>query len=121
MANIHGMGEFNSGNNRREHLSASQRPDSFSNMGNFPLFSSGIANDDPRSLGFFGTIQSIFCPFFKVRSFIAIISVIDVLMYLITLIHSLSNEGLSKDTKNFLGPNDGTLDTFGAKVNCSNL
>ena len=70
---------------------------------------------DPRSDGFVRTMWSIFCPYFKLMSFLLLMCVFDIAFYIATLIHScVVYKGL--DGSSFLGPVTETLMRFGCKV-----
>ena len=88
------------------------------NFGRIP-FLAEQNNVDPRTMNFINTMRSIFCPFMKPISFIFMMSVIDGLVFFVTIIHSISTEGLETNGI-FLAPNNGTLVTFGARVSMFN-
>jgi membrane associated rhomboid family serine protease len=54
------------------------------------------------------------CPNFSVYSFIFYITMIDIIVYIVTVIISLTKGGLS--SSDFLGPNTDVLDSFGAMI-----
>jgi hypothetical protein len=70
-------------------------------------------NADPRSESFWNFSKSFCCPNFTFLSATFIISVLDVLIYLITLFHG----GIKHTPTELLAPVPDTLDTFGMKVN----
>jgi hypothetical protein len=72
--------------------------------------------DNPRTLGFFSTYRSIFCPTLRIVSFIFIISAIDIFIYIACIVHSLSTGGLGSERETFLAPSNSTLFLFGSKV-----
>lgn len=72
--------------------------------------------EDPRSRGFVSTFRSIFCPTLNVVSFVFVVSLIDILLYLVSLFHSASTGGLESKDDIFLAPSNSTLILFGAKV-----
>lgn len=55
------------------------------------------------------------CPTFTVYSFIFFITMIDLIVYLVSIIVSFTN-GDGFNNGQFLGPDVGVLDTFGAEV-----
>ena len=73
-------------------------------------------SENPRTLGFFGIYRSIFCPRLHAVSFIFVISIIDIIIYIVSITHSLSTGGLDSSGDSFLAPNNSTLLLFGAKV-----
>ena len=83
MANIHRVGDYERGNQPRRPAAGGQVPN-MAGMGRLPFLSSQEAVD-PRNQGFFSTLRSILCPFFKPISFIFMMCIIDVAFYLATL------------------------------------
>jgi len=69
---------------------------------------------NPRQETFPQMLKFTFCPTFTVRSFIFFITIIDICMYVLTLIVT-GAEGLPLNSANFLGPNTKVLRDFGAK------
>lgn len=62
-------------------------------------------------------MKSILCPYFTPVSFIFMMCIIDAVMYIATLIYSVTKYGgLEPDVGVFLGPTMQTLHDFGAKV-----
>ena len=111
MAGIHSLSDF-----RNENRGVS--PQSTLNQGNqeFQFFPS-VEEGDPRKYGNCETLQHLFCPFFRFLSFVVLISLFDILIYLLTLAHSAIAFGtLARDQSTFLGPCTSSLITFGAKV-----
>jgi membrane associated rhomboid family serine protease len=64
--------------------------------------------EDARKETFWEMLKFIFCPYFTMKSFIFVITIVDVIMYIITVSYDY-------DTDNFLQPRTDTLITFGAK------
>ena len=58
-------------------------------------------------------LKFTFCPTFTIKSFIFFISMVDIIMYIITLVISISKYSLSTDS--FLGPYIVVLNDFGGK------
>ena len=83
-----------------------------SNVGsNYPILNSsrfGGTPEEARKETFWQMLKFIFCPYFSMRSFIFYITIIDILMYIITVFYSY-------DTNEFLQPKLSTLILFGAK------
>jgi rhomboid protease GluP len=79
--------------------------------GEYPILNSsrfGGTPEEARKETFWQMLKFIFCPYFTMRSFIFIITIIDVLMYIITVFYEY-------DTNEFLQPKISTLIKFGAK------
>lgn len=79
--------------------------------GDYPILNStrfGGSPEEARKETFWQMLKFIFCPYFSIKSFIFIITVIDIVMYFITVFYSY-------DTNEFLQPKVDTLITFGAK------
>ena len=118
MSNIHGITDLGDNSRRQSFFPLSnQNTNAMNSIITLPFSQYKNTNEDPRSLSFIGTIQSILCPGLRPLSFIFIISMIDIVFYLFTVIYSLFNGGLSTKTTTFLGPSIYTLNKFGAKVN----
>ncbi len=97
MNNIHGINDIS---NRR-------------GDGRFPMI--GGYNDpsgDPRREGFFTFIRDFCCPTFVFKSFIFIISCVDLVIYILTILY-----GIKMNPNELLAPTTDTLDKFGMKVN----
>ena len=77
---------------------------------------------DPRRETFFDMLKFTCCPTFTVFSFIFFITMMDVIVYLVTLIVS-ETSGSGLNNGQFLGPDVTILDDFGAenprKIKCS--
>lgn len=69
---------------------------------------------DPRKESFFQMLKFTFCPTFTIKSFIFFITLIDYIVFLITVILTVMNYSL--DPLNFLGPSWIVLTDFGAKI-----
>lgn len=67
-------------------------------------------NEDPRKTTFLDYLGSFLFPSFKLLSFTCIISVIDIIMFIITV-----SLGIDKNPDILLAPLASTLDTFGEK------
>lgn len=111
MANIHGIRD----------LRGNQPEQPVGNQGNLSreaeLFMVDARDMDPRKVSHCKTLQLILCPYFKFNSFLFIVSVIQIIFYITTIIYSLCiDHKLSPDLSSFLGPCTSTLVTFGAKV-----
>jgi len=112
--NIHGFNSSNNNNNsnsnRRNYSNSNQN-----NNNNYrPVIMGSMQNDsdgDIRSETFPHFIKSICCPTFSIKSFTFIISVIDLIIYIITLCF-----GIQKSATELLAPTSKTLDKFGMKV-----
>ncbi len=80
-------------------------------------FLSLVRGPDPRRLGFFSTLKSILCPYFKPVSFIFMMCLIDTAMYVFAVAYSLVvYNGLDSTGNVFLGPTAEALIDLGAKV-----
>lgn len=69
--------------------------------------------EDIKNISFCEFLKQICCPQLKLKSFIFIISCIDIIYYIITLIYG----GILPDPTQLLPPTNEALDTFGMKVN----
>jgi hypothetical protein len=97
MSNIHGFNNYNSNDNR------SQR---------YPMMGgSSNPTGDPRSESFSHFIKDFCCPTFVFKSVIFFVSIIDVIIYIITLCY-----GIQPNPNELLAPKTETLDMFGMKV-----
>ena len=79
--------------------------------GDYPILNStrfGGSPEEARKETFWQMLKFIFCPYFTIRSFIFIITVIDIIMYFITVFYDYN-------TNEFLQPKVSTLIKFGAK------
>ncbi len=95
--NIHGVNDYSS--NRR---GDSQYP----MMGGY-----NSPSGDPRREGFGKFLKDFCCPAFTFRSFIFIISSVDLAIYLLTIFN-----GIKMNPNELLAPTSDTLDKFGMKV-----
>jgi membrane associated rhomboid family serine protease len=59
-------------------------------------------------------LKFTFCPTFSIVSFIFFITIVDIIVYIATLIGT-GVSGQYLDSQNFLGPSGKTLDNFGEK------
>ncbi|CDW77937.1 rhomboid family [Stylonychia lemnae] len=119
MANVHRLGDYQNNNNQnnqygRPQFQGQQRANNaFQNQ---PLLGGGPNNQqfvDPRRESFFDMLKFTFCPTFTIFSFIFFITLIDVLVYITTLIANTA-KSYPLDDSNFLGPSIITLNTFGS-------
>ena len=69
---------------------------------------------DPRRETIFDMLKLTCCPNFSVYSFIFYITMIDIIVYIVTVIISLTGDGLNPFE--FLGPNPLVLINFGGMV-----
>jgi hypothetical protein len=99
MSNIHRLGDFENANNNN--AGRSDR---------MPLIANRQGQGDPRKEHFGSFLKNFCCPMFTFKSFIFVITIIDFIMYIITLIVG----GVGKDS--FLQVNDSTLDKYGNLV-----
>lgn len=114
MSNIHGIRDLRE--NEPERPAGSQGNPSRE----AELFMADGEDLDPRKLSHCQTLQRILCPYFQWSSFLFIVSIIQILLYIGTIIYStVKSRRLSPDANSFLGPCTSTLVTFGAKVNLS--
>ena len=103
MSNIHRIGDY-------------ERNDNAPNRRNVSLFGPNMNSNpgNPREETFGSFLKNFCCPFMKLNSFIVIITVIDVAMYIATLAY----DGIDDvETKGLLAPTFKALDTFGMSVN----
>eukprot|EP00826_Nyctotherus_ovalis_P031207 TRINITY_DN2490_c0_g1_i2.p1 TRINITY_DN2490_c0_g1~~TRINITY_DN2490_c0_g1_i2.p1 ORF type:complete len:192 (+),score=3.33 TRINITY_DN2490_c0_g1_i2:170-745(+) len=111
MSNIHGIRDL------RENEPERPAGNEGSQSREAELFMADGEDLDPRKLSHCQTLQRILCPYFKCSSFLFIISIIQILLYVGTITYSaVKNRKLSPDANSFLGPCTSTLVTFGAKV-----
>jgi hypothetical protein len=105
MSNIHRLGDFN--DNRNNNAGSRRYVSMFG-----PNFNQSAIN--PRQETFTGFVKNYCCPYFKVSSFIFIITLVDVAMYILTVCY----DGIA-DVKKYglLAPTFNALDTFGMAVN----
>ena len=77
-----------------------------------PIFMKIVYKGDPREQTFFSYLKEVICPFFRFKSFSFIILVINLLVFIISLIPN----GLEKSQKElkFLPPSTITLDKMGS-------
>jgi hypothetical protein len=96
--NIRGIGDlennrYNQGNSNRQGM---------------PLLTSNFTSSNPRKESFFFFLRSICCPLSTWKSFIAIIAMINVLIYIVTLCFGISEA--TKNNPSFLAPLGSTID-----------
>ncbi len=121
MSNVHGLGQYrNDDNNNNRRMGGfggqanNQRgADAF---GSQPLLGGGLPQQTmhPRKENFWDSLKFACCPTFTVASFIFFITLVDILMYITTLIINIA-EGYDFDFYNFLGPTSVILRDFGMK------
>ena len=97
MNNIYGIGGLSRGGRMMRRMRVMGSPDD---------------DTDPRSESFWNFSKTFCCPNFSFMSATFIISVLDLLIYLITLFHG----GIKHTPTELLAPVSDTLDTFGMKV-----
>jgi len=99
MSNIHGLGNLprNSNNNNDRRFGV--------------LGGMDDSSQDPRTEGFFQFLKNFCCPTFVFKSVTFYISIIDVIIYLITLLY-----GINLNPNELLAPKTDVLDKFGMKV-----
>jgi hypothetical protein len=95
--NIHGINE----NNRERPI----------NRRNLVLLGANPESSDPRNDTFIQFLKDILCPRLTPRYFIFIITVIDIAIYITTLLF-----GIKRNPLELLAPEESTLDSFGMKV-----
>lgn len=98
MANVHRLGDYNNQNNNygRPQFGSNQRVDNA--FANQPLLGGGMRNVqyvDPRRETFFDMLKFTCCPTFTVYSFIFFITMMDVIVYLVTVFVSIAGDGLN--------------------------
>jgi hypothetical protein len=71
---------------------------------------------NPRRENFFDMLKFTFCPTFTIISFIFFITMIDVVVYITTLIVTWATPEYQMSTLSFLGPSGTVLDNFGMKI-----
>lgn len=102
MSNIHRIGE----NSKDDNNDYRYNPDD-----NTPILQKFSYKGDPKSQSIPSFLKEVICPFFTFKSFSFIIIVINILVFIASLIpHGLNNEQLDK---HFLPPDGNTLDLFG--------
>lgn len=69
---------------------------------------------NPRKETFFQMLKFTFCPTFTFYSFIFFVTMVDIVLYIITLLMTMFGN-YSLDPFQFLGPSALLLDKFGAK------
>eukprot|EP00826_Nyctotherus_ovalis_P041068 TRINITY_DN40_c0_g1_i17.p2 TRINITY_DN40_c0_g1~~TRINITY_DN40_c0_g1_i17.p2 ORF type:complete len:130 (-),score=20.36 TRINITY_DN40_c0_g1_i17:245-634(-) len=114
MANVHGFRDYRENRNRNREGAGGFMDGR--RIANVPFLTRETTAENVRGMGFFDTFHSIFCPFLKAYSVVAIASILHIVLYILMLIHSVSNYGLNQSTTVFLGPHPETLEAFGAKV-----
>ncbi len=80
--------------------------------GNSPLMGGMNSNQDPRKESFCSFLKSIICPTLTAKSFIFWVSLLDIFIYIITLIYG-GIEISTSENPTLLAPTYNTLDTFG--------
>lgn len=106
MDNIHGFGNNNDNNNNVDQ----------NNSGMMPVMMQGAENEqiNYREQTFGGFLKDTCCPEFKTKSFIFVICIIDVVIYLLTLFYG----GIDgSNPSQLLAPTTEALDAFGMKDN----
>ena len=98
MSNLHGFSEFRN----RDSAASNQFSMMGGNMDN---------GGDPRNESFFQFLKDFCCPKFVFKSVIFFISMIDVIIYIITI-----SFGIKMSPNELLAPLPDTLDMFGMKV-----
>jgi hypothetical protein len=96
-SNIHGVNDYPSnrrGDNRYPMMGGYNSP-----------------SGDPRREGFGTFLKDFCCPAFTFRSFIFIISSVDLAIYILTILN-----GIKMNPNELLAPTSDTLDKFGMKV-----
>lgn len=78
------------------------------------LFGANIISNagNPREESFWKFLNNFFCPFFKFKSFICLITIIDIIMYIVTLAY----DGIDDIDNGLLAPTFKSLDLFGMSV-----
>lgn len=97
--------DLNQGNNRNQGLLSGGQDNVY------PILNSsqfGGTPEEARKETFWMMLKFIFCPYFSKKTFIFVITILDVLMYFITVFYDY-------DTDEFLQPKLSTLILFGAK------
>ena len=106
MSNIHGLGDYRAANNNQQNRAQQNMNDGpgqipdflksmFVNQGNRPL---------PRKETFMQMLHFTFCPGLTIKYFIAIISIVEVLVFLSCLTVTFVNPSYSLNSNIFLGP-----------------
>lgn len=103
MSNIHRIGDFD---DRASGTGANRR--------NVPLLGGIMGSGSPRRESFFSFIKNFCCPLSTWKSFIFTISIIDIVMYIITLSFGIGQS--SPKAPYFLPPLPETLEKFGSLV-----
>lgn len=104
---IRSIRDFNNSNPNQNRGLVSGQPGG----NDYPILNStrfGGSPEEARKETFWQMLKFIFCPYFSVRSFIFIITMIDIVMYFATVFYSY-------DTDEFLQPKVDSLVIFGAK------
>jgi hypothetical protein len=78
------------------------------------LFAANIISNsgNPREENFWKFLTNFFCPFFRFKSFISLITLIDIIMYIVTLTY----DGIDDVDNGLLAPTFKALDMFGMSV-----
>ena len=109
MSNIHGLGDYNSAPNRNQ---GNQGNPGMMSMGDLqiPEFMNVFfqrRSPNPRKDGFWLTMKNLFCYNLTWKSFITIISLVDIALFYLSVILSITSGGLNSSI--FLGPNNKVL------------
>jgi len=119
MANVHRLDEVRNHRANQGRVPSRPAPAYYGSPDRMDILSPGGDRGDPRMVSHTKTVQQIICPYFDALSFVFLISLIEIAIYLATLTYSLLHDkGLSPEITVFLGPCLSTLSTFGAKVFC---
>lgn len=104
MSNIHRLNENNDNQN-------APNPQ---NRRNLSMFGQNLNSNsiNPREETFCSFLKNFCCPFLKFASFIAVITLLDITMYIITILYG----GIDDVDNGFLAPTISTLDRFGMSV-----
>ena len=96
--NIRGVGDLENNN----------QGNSNSNRQGMPLLTSNLISSNPRKESFFFFMRSMCCPLSTWKSFIAVIAVINILVYIVTLSFGITEA--KKENPSFLAPLESTME-----------
>jgi membrane associated rhomboid family serine protease len=101
MSNIHRIGDYENDRNTG------------ANRSNVPLLGSGLGNSgNPRKESFFTFLKNFCCPLSTIKSVIFCITVLDLIVYVITLFFGITAS--TPNNPSLLAPLPETLDNFGS-------
>ena len=107
MANIHGFGDRD--NNRNIFRNYRLSPSNGENNNNEMFLLGGNDNVKPREETFYHFIKNLICPRLTLNSFIFVITIINLIAYILTLIQGIQQ---IDDEMDFLSPKNSVINDY---------